>query len=563
MTAELPPFAVFFTGALLVALAPVRLQKVLLLLTPVVAGLLLLGMPDDDMMVMTAMGYELIPHRADRLSLLFSYIFTLAAFISIVFSLHLRDRMQHVSGLVYAGSALGAVFAGDLITLFVFWELATVSSVFLIWARRTPDSTDAGWRYLVIQLLSGLLLLAGILIRYSETGSLAFGYIGLEGLSGWLIFLAFGIKCGFPLLHNWLTDSYPAATPTGTVFLSAFTTKVAVYALARGYPGTELLIYIGALMTCFPIFYAVIENDLRRVLGYSMINQLGFMVCGIGIGTSLALNGAVAHAFNDVIFKGLLFMSMGAVLHMTGKIKATDLGGLYKSMPITTGLCIVGACSISAFPLFSGFVSKSMVMAATLEEGHDWIWLALLFASAGVFHHAGIKIPFFAFFAQDSGIRTGEPPLNMLLAMTLAALLCVSIGTWPGMLYSLLPYPVDYSPYTVTHVIAQLQLLFFSALAFTWLKLSGLYPPEIRAINIDVEWSYRWLGPRAINQVTQALSRWHLHSRIGFLRHLGNFFGTLFLYHGPRGILARTWATGSMVLWVVILLGIYLVAYYY
>jgi multicomponent Na+:H+ antiporter subunit D len=563
MTAELPPFAVFFTGALLVALAPVRLQKVLLLLTPVVAGLLLLGMPDDDMMVMTAMGYELIPHRADRLSLLFSYIFTLAAFISIVFSLHLRDRMQHVSGLVYAGSALGAVFAGDLITLFVFWELATVSSVFLIWARRTPDSTDAGWRYLVIQLLSGLLLLAGILIRYSETGSLAFGYIGLEGLSGWLIFLAFGIKCGFPLLHNWLTDSYPAATPTGTVFLSAFTTKVAVYALARGYPGTELLIYIGALMTCFPIFYAVIENDLRRVLGYSMINQLGFMVCGIGIGTSLALNGAVAHAFNDVIFKGLLFMSMGAVLHMTGKIKATDLGGLYKSMPITTGLCIVGACSISAFPLFSGFVSKSMVMAATLEEGHDWIWLALLFASAGVFHHAGIKIPFFAFFAQDSGIRTGEPPLNMLLAMTLAALLCVSIGTWPGMLYSLLPYPVDYSPYTVTHVIAQLQLLFFSALAFTWLKLSGLYPPEIRAINIDVEWSYRWLGPRAINRVTQALSRWHLHSRIGFLRHLGNFFGTLFLYHGPRGILARTWATGSMVLWVVILLGIYLVAYYY
>jgi multicomponent Na+:H+ antiporter subunit D len=563
MTAELPPFAVFFTGALLVALAPVRLQKVLLLLTPVVAGLLLLGMPDDDMMVMTAMGYELIPHRADRLSLLFSYIFTLAAFISIVFSLHLRDRMQHVSGLVYAGSALGAVFAGDLITLFVFWELATVSSVFLIWARRTPDSTDAGWRYLVIQLLSGLLLLAGILIRYSETGSLAFGYIGLEGLSGWLIFLAFGTKCGFPLLHNWLTDSYPAATPTGTVFLSAFTTKVAVYALARGYPGTELLIYIGALMTCFPIFYAVIENDLRRVLGYSMINQLGFMVCGIGIGTSLALNGAVAHAFNDVIFKGLLFMSMGAVLHMTGKIKATDLGGLYKSMPITTGLCIVGACSISAFPLFSGFVSKSMVMAATLEEGHDWIWLALLFASAGVFHHAGIKIPFFAFFAQDSGIRTGEPPLNMLLAMTLAALLCVSIGTWPGMLYSLLPYPVDYSPYTVTHVIAQLQLLFFSALAFTWLKLSGLYPPEIRAINIDVEWSYRWLGPRAINRVTQALSRWHLHSRIGFLRHLGNFFGTLFLYHGPQGILARTWATGSMVLWVVILLGIYLIAYYY
>ena len=563
MTASLPPFAVFFAGALLVALAPVRLQKVLLLLIPVVAGLQLAGLTEGHVLAIQMIGFELVPYRVDRLSLLFGYIFTLAAFISALFSLHLRDRLQHVSGLVYAGSALGAVFAGDLISLFVFWELAAISSVFLIWAGRMPDSMGAGWRYLLIQLLSGLLLLAGVLIRYSETGSLAFSYIGLEGLSGWLIFLAFGIKCAFPLLHNWLTDAYPAATPTGSVFLSAFTTKMAVYALARGFPGTELLVYIGAVMTCFPIFYAVIENDLRRVLGYSMINQLGFMVCGIGIGTSLALNGAVAHAFNDVIFKGLLFMSMGAVLHMTGKIRATDLGGLYKSMPITTGLCIIGACSISAFPLFSGFVSKSMVMTAVLQEGHDWIWLALLFASAGVFHHAGIKIPFFAFFAQDSGIRTGEPPLNMLLAMALAAILCVAIGSWPVILYGLLPFPADYSPYTITHVLAQMQLLFFSALAFTWLKLSGLYPPEMRAINIDMEWTWRWLGPRATNRLTQVLSRWHTHRRTDFLRHLGHLFGTLFLYHGPRGILARTWATGSMVLWVVILLGVYLVAYYF
>ncbi len=563
MIASLPLFAVFFTGALLVALAPARLHKGLLLLVPVAGGLQLLGMPEDHTMVFTVMGYELMPYRVDRLSLLFGYIFTLVAFIGIVFSLHLRDRLQHVSGLLYAGSALGAVFAGDMITLFVFWELTAISSVFLIWAGRTPASTGAGWRYLVIQLISGLLLLAGVLIRYSDTGSLAFTYIGLDGLSGWLIFLAFGIKCAFPLLHNWLTDAYPEATPTGTVFLSAFTTKMAVYALTRGYPGTEILIYIGAVMTCFPIFYAVIENDLRRVLGYSLINQLGFMVCGIGIGTTLAINGTVSHAFSHIIYKALLFMSMGAVLHMTGKIKASELGGLYKTMPITTGLCIVGACSISAFPLFSGFVSKSMVLAAALEENHDWVWLALLLASAGVFHHAGIKIPFFTFFAKDSGIRVSEPPLNMLLAMGLAAVLCVFIGTWPGMLYSLLPYPVEYSPYTATHVISQLQLLFFSALAFTWLKLSGLYPPEVRSVNIDADWIYRYLGPRAVNRATHVLSRWHGHRRIDFLRHLGHLFGTLFLYHGPRGILARTWATGSMVLWVVILLGLYLVAYYY
>ncbi len=563
MIAELPPFAVFFAGAPLVMLLRGRLQQGLLLLIPLLSAALLLGVPEGLVVKVQLMGYELTPYRTDRLSLLFAYVFNLAAFIGIVFSLHLHDRLQHVAALIYSGSALGAVLAGDLISVFVYWELAAISSVFLIWARRTPRAMAAGWRYLIVQFLSGLLLLAGILMRFHETGSLAFDYIGLDSVSGWLLFTAVGIKCAFPLLHNWLTDAYPEATPTATIFLSALTTKAAIYMLARGFPGTELLIYIGAIMTCFPIFYAVIENDLRRVLAYSMINQLGFMVCGIGIGTSLAINGAIAHAFNDVIFKGLLFMSMGAVLHMTGKSKATDLGGLYKSMPVTTGLCIVGACSISAFPLFSGFVSKAMVMAAALEEGHDWIWLALLFASAGVFHHAGIKIPFFAFFAQDAGIRTGEPPLNMLLAMTLAAVLCVSIGTWPALLYSLLPYPVAYSPYTVTHVLAQLQLLFFSALAFSWLKLSGLYPPEMRALNIDAEWLYRWLGPRALARLTHVFSRWHVTTRIGFLRHLGHLFGTLFLYHGPQGILARTWATGSMVLWVVILLGIYLIAYYY
>jgi multicomponent Na+:H+ antiporter subunit D len=563
MIADLPPFAIFFAGALLIALLRGRLQRTLLLLIPLLSAALLLGVPEGLAVKVQLLGYELTPYRTDRLSLLFAYIFNLAAFIGIVFSLHVHDRTQHVAALVYSGSALGAVLAGDLISVFVYWELAAISSVFLIWSQRSARAMAAGWRYLIFQFLSGLLLLSGILLRFHETGSLAFDYIGLDAVSGWLLFTAFGIKCAFPLLHNWLTDAYPEATPTGTIFLSAFTTKAAVYMLARGFPGTEMLIYIGAVMTCFPIFYAVIENDLRRVLAYSMINQLGFMVCGIGIGTSLALNGAVAHAFNDVLFKGLLFMSMGAVLHMTGKIKATELGGLYKSMPITTGLCIVGACSISAFPLFSGFVSKSMVMAAALQEGHDWIWLALLFASAGVFHHAGIKIPFFAFFARDAGIRTGEPPLNMLLAMALAALLCVSIGIWPAMLYSLLPFPVDYSAYTVTHVLAQLQLLFFSALAFTWLKLSGLYPPEMRAVNMDAEWLYRWLGPRAISRMTQVLSRWHVYTRIGFLRHLGTLFGTLFLYHGPQGILARTWATGSMVLWVVILLGAYLIAYYY
>ena len=562
MIEGLPPFVLFFLGALLVPFLQGRVRYALLLALPVIGGLNLVGMPEGQIIHLDLLGYQFMPFRVDRLSLLFGYLFHLAAFLGILFSLHVRDTMQHVAGLLYAGSGLGAVFAGDLITLFVFWELLAVTSVFLIWARRTPAALASGFRYLVIQVVSGLILLAGVVAHVKETGDITFQYMGLDGLASWLIFFAFGIKSAFPLLHNWLTDAYPEATPTGTVFLSAFTTKVAVYALARGFPGTELLVYIGAVMTCFPVFFAVIENDLRRVLGYSMINQIGFMVCGVGIGTQLAVNGAVSHAFNDVIFKGLLFMSMGAVLHMTGRIKGSDLGGLYKTMPITTGFCIVGACSISAFPLFSGFVSKSMVMAAALEEGYHWVWIALLFASAGVFHHAGIKIPFFAFYAEDSGIRTREPPLNMLIAMGLAAVLCVFIGSYPWLLYSLLPFPVDYQPFDATHVIGQLQLLFFSALAFTWLKLSGLYPPELRSVNLDVEWLYRRLAPRLIRKSTALGSPLDAGLRRSVVKRVEAVIEALFRYHGPLGVLARTWATGSMVLWVAILLGVYLIFYY-
>jgi multicomponent Na+:H+ antiporter subunit D len=554
---ELPPFISFFIGALFALVTRGRLRAVLMVAVPVLSAIQLWTVPTGMYIQYNFLEYELTLFRADKLSFMFAYVFHIAALIAIIYALHVRDTLQQVAGMLYAGSALGAVFAGDLLTLFVFWELLAFVSVFLIWARRTQRSYVTGMRYLIIHVLSGIILLAGTVLYVDTTGSLKFDYIGLDGAAGWLIFIAFGIKCGFPLMHNWITEAYPAATPVGTVFLSAFTTKVAVYTLARGYPGTELLVYIGALMTCFPIFYAVIENDLRRVLAYSMINQVGFMVTGIGIGTALAINGAVAHAFNDVIFKALLFMSMGAVLHMTGRMNASELGGLYKSMPKTTILCIVGAASISAFPLFSGFVSKSMVMSAALENGYDWIWLMLLFASAGVFHHAGIKIPYFAFFAHDSGIRTTEPPWNMLLAMFIAACLCIGIGIYPPVLYQLLPYDTGYNPYTATHVLAQTQLLFFSALAFVWLNLHNIYPPELRSVNLDAEWIYRRLLPRTIRagyrftrKVTATITAKFKDTMDIYIINLS--------HHQTKDLLATTPPLGVMALWVAIFLAMIL-----
>lgn len=563
--ADLPPFVPFFAAALIMALTRSHaLRAVIGVLVPLLGGLHLWFDVDPGLTSYRALfEFQLIPFRTDQLSLLFGYLFHLAAFIGMLYALHVRDRVQQIAAMLYAGSALGAVFAGDLLTLFLFWEGLALTSVFLVWARRSKTSFKTGQRYLIFQVLSGVLLLAGTLLIYRDSGSLEFTKIGLNGAGSWLILIAFGVKAGFPGLHSWLTDAYPESTPTGTVFLASFTTKVSVYALARGFPGTEMLIYVGATMACFPIFFAVIENDLRRVLAYSMINQIGFMVCGIGIGTELALNGAVAHAFNDVIFKGLLFMSMGAVLQMTGKINGSDLGHLYKTMPKTTILCIVGAASISAFPLFSGFVSKSMVIAALLETHHEWVWLAMLFAAAGVFHHAGIKIPYFAFFAHDSGIRTQDPPWNMLLAMTISAVLCVFIGSYPAVLYSLLPYDTGYSPYDATHVLTQTQILFFSAGAFVWLQMRGLYPPELRSINLDVEWFYRKLAPSTIRAAGAIGKPAQFAWRFVISGLIDKINDTLARHHGMEGTLARTWPIGSMVLWVAVLLATYLLLSYF
>jgi multicomponent Na+:H+ antiporter subunit D len=491
----LSPALIIIVGALAVPLLRGQLRNIYMLALPVIAFVALLSTPDGDHGTLQYLGLELVTIRIDNWSRIFSYIFLLATAMSIVYAWHIRDWVQQIAGLVYAGGAVGAVLAGDFVTLFVYWEVTAVSSVFLVWATRTEASYRSGMRYVTVQLISGLLLLTGALVLYSQSGSIRFDHVGLNGLGGWLIFLAFGIKCAFPLLHNWLQDAYPQATVTGTVFLSAFTTKLAIYALARGFAGTPELIWIGATMTAFPIFYAVIENDLRRVLAYSLNNQLGFMVVGIGVGTELALNGTAAHAFCHIIYKALLFMSMGAVLLRAGTVNGSALGGLYKSMPWTAGFCMVGAASISAFPLFSGFVSKSLIITAVALEGHFWVWAILLFASAGVFHHSGIKIPYFAFFAHDSGIRCKEAPPNMLIAMGVASALCIGIGVYPSALYSLLPYAVDYQPYTPAHVLTQLQLLVFSALAFSVLMWYRIYPPELASVNVDSDYFYRRVGP--------------------------------------------------------------------
>jgi len=562
MIEAVPPGLILIVGALVVPFLRGHLRAAFMLALPVLGFWQLLQITPGIYGEAQFLDYTLVLFRVDQLSLVFGYVFFIAVLLSVIYSLHITDTVQQVAGLAYAGAAIGAVFSGDLISLFIFWELTAITSVFLIWASRTERSYKVGIRYLVIQVGSGVLLLTGAVLIIGETGNVTFGQIGLDSLGGKFILASFGIKAAFPFLHNWLQDSYPESTPTGTVFLSAFTTKLAIYALARGYAGTEMLIWVGATMTAFPVFFAVIENNLRRVLAYSLNNQLGFMVVGIGIGTELSLNGTAAHAFAHIIYKALLFMSMGAVLHRVGTTKASELGGLYKSMPWTTGFCIIGAASISGFPLLSGFISKAMILTAAADGGYWITWSVLLFASAGVMEHSGIKIPFFAFFAHDNGHRVREAPFNMLVAMAIASALCIYLGINPATLYAILPFPVDYAPYTFAHVITSLQLLVFAALAFAVLMRYGWYPDEKPSTNLDTDWIYRRLIPGVVSRFLASLAEARNELRRWRSALATYLLGRVFHYHGPRGILARTWAISGAALWVMVLLGGYLLVYY-
>ena len=538
-------------GALIAVLLPQTLSRWFAVILPVFLIAFLFSLNLDNYGTISLFDYSLETFRLDALSRIFGLIFLIASALGNLYALGDDvDKLQRSAALAYAGGAIAAVFAGDMITLFIFFEVAAVASVFLIWARRTERAFAAGMRYLIFQIGAGVILLAGLLIHVSVTGSIDFDKLGLEAPGGILILIAFGIKSAFPLVHNWLQDAYPEATISGTVILSGFTTKLAIYALARSYAGTEILIWIGAVMAIFPIFYAIIENDLRRVLTYSLNNQLGFMVVGIGIGTEMALNGTVSHAFVHILYKALLLMSMGAVLLRTGTCNGTELGGLVKTMPWTAAFCIVGAASASAFPLFSGFISKSMIITAAGEQGYWIIWLILLFASAGVLYHSGIRIPYFAFFSEDKGHRVKEAPWPMLVAMGAAAFLCIIIGVFPASLYAMLPFSVDYVPYTAYHVINQLQLLMFAALAFTVLKLIKIYPSDTRGINLDTDWVYRKGLMTLIIYSNRYLNTGYRVVCDGAVGIISEVINSAKQLGNNDGILSRTPALGSSIAWI-------------
>ena len=561
----LPPALILIVAAVLIGPLRGHWRSAVVLGAPLATMWAVWQIPDGVVTTAPFLDYVIEPVEGSPLRRLFATIFTLMAFVGGLYAFRQAKWYELASAFAYAAGAIGVCFAGDLITLFLFWELMALFSTVIVWCGGTPAARAAGVRYAIMHLLGGVILKVGIEGVVVHSGSIDIRPMLATDFDTWMILIGILINAAAPPLSAWLADAYPESSPTGSVFLSAFTTKTAVLALILLFPGEPVLIWVGIYMVIYGIIYALLENDARRILAYSIVNQVGFMVCAVGIGTQMALNGAAAHAFAHIIYKALLFMSAGVVVYRTGKSKCTDLGGLFRTMPLTTICGIVGALSISSFPLTSGFTTKSMISQAATDEGLMLVYMLLTAASAGVFLHAGIKFPWFVFFQKDSGLRPKDAPWNMSAAMLIFTALCILMGIFPETFYQFLPYATDYVAYTPGKVLFYLQLLLFSGLAFFLLL------PLMRrtlTISLDLDWLWRvaffHIGAaltRVIGNVGRAVE-----TRISTLvlalldaarRHMG--FNESSRIHG---LFARSWSIGTTALWIAILLSAYTLAYF-
>lgn len=492
------PALIMIFGALFLPLVRGPFRKPYLFLIPLLTfmDVLYLSQHPGTYGVVQFIDWELTFGRVDRLSMIFGFIMSLMAIIGTIYGLHVEDEWQHMAAWFYVAGSLGVIYCGDFLVLFLFWEMMAFASTFLIWFNKDPESLAAGYRYILVHTFGGVILLLGFVLRYQATGDLSFVQLNVQNpeLYTWLIMIGLMLNAAVPPLHSWLPDAYSKATITGSVFMCAFTTKTAIYTLARSCAGFDVLIILGVIMAIYGIIYAIMENDIRRLLGWEIVSQVGYMVTGVGIGTALAINGTCAHAFAHILYKGLLFMAAGAVIHATGKSKFTELGGLYKKMPATLLFLIIGGISVSAFPFLSGFVSKSMIISASFESHILWAGFLLTMVSAGTFLVAGLRLPYLLFFSKsqcspETWEKAADPGWNMQLAMVLASFFCILIGSYLPFLYGMLPNTeVAYHPYGAYHLSETLQILAFTALGFFLLRK---YITAKDTISLDLDWFYR------------------------------------------------------------------------
>jgi multicomponent Na+:H+ antiporter subunit D len=559
MVESLSPGLLLLFAALLIAISRGIVRTIVVLVAPLCALWLTWGVPDGVVATVKYLDYTIQIVEGSPVRRLFATIFCLMAFIGGLFACRVARGYELAAAFAYAAGAVGVCFAGDLLTLFLFWEMMAIFSTVIVFCGGTERSRAAGIRYAVIHLLGGVILKVGIEGVMVATGSVEIRALSAHDFGTWMVLLGILVNAAAPPLSAWLADAYPESSPTGSVFLSAYTTKTAVLALILLFPGETVLIPVGLFMVFYGIVYALLENDARRILAYSIVNQVGFMVTAVGIGTETALNGAAAHAFAHIIYKALLFMSAGVVVYRTGLNRCSDLGGLFRSMPVTCVCAIIGALAISSFPFTSGYTTKTLISEAAAGQGLVLVYYLLAAASAGVFLHAGIKFPWFVFFNKDAGLRPKDAPWNMALAMMLCAGACLLIGIYPEPLYQWLPYAQETNVYTPGKVLFYLQLLGFSGLAF-FLTLPLM--KRTLTLSLDLDWVYRKLIPLLWGWGVAGLVAVRDRASVDLLAARQRAGEWLASHWGRDGLFARSWPISSTALWIAALLAAYVLVYF-
>lgn len=556
-----PPGLILIAAAAILALTAGRGRPAVVLGAPALTLVGVWLVPEGAGASLTFLEHSLNPVHSTAVGRMFATIFAIAAFAGALYALPNARTLEYIFAFIYAGSAINVTFSGDWISLLVWWEVMAIASTAVIWCAGTERSWQAGLRYLFLHLLGGVILMFGLAAWIAETGSVEIVALtdSFDSPAVWMILAGVAINAGAPPLWPWVADAYPQASPSGTVFLSAFTTKTAVYVLLIAFPGAAVLVPIGLAMIAYGAIFALLADEMRRLLSYSIVGQVGFMVVCIGIGTPLALDAAAAHAFAHILYKALLLMAAGSVVYMTGRERLSELGGLGRSMRLTALCALLGGLAIAAAPLTAGYASKSLISAALGDAHATAAWFGVMAASALALIYVGLRFPWFAFYDRDTNLEAGDPPAPMRYAMLGVAGLILVFGVFSDALYAMLPHGSSYHPYTVDHVLSQVELLVFPALVF-FASLPLIRPRPMRLLDFD--WFWRVAGARIARDGTETVASARNSLEAVGLRQLELAGDTLYRHHGPQGALARTWPSGSMVLWVGLMLLAYLIFYY-
>ncbi len=490
---------------LVAALVPKQLRKAVLVLGPLLALGAMLTLPlGTDLSYHFMDKFDLNYLYVDKLSYLFGFVFAVIALIGGIYACHNENRMEALCSLGYAGGALGVVFAKDWLTLMFFWESMAVTSVFLVWCNKTDASRKAAFRYILVHMLGGNLLLAGVFLLESNGQHLISNLVqGPHNLAFWAVFLGVAVNTAIPPFNGWIADAYPESTLTGGVFMCSFTTKVAVYTLIRIFAGWDHLVYIGCFMALNSACFAVMENNMRKLLSHHISSQVGFMVAAIGVGSALGLNGAATLAFSNIVYKGLLFMCTGAIIYATGITRINEIGNVAKKLPLIALCFFIAALSIGGIPPFFGFVTKPLAIESTAAFS-SWAFTVLEVASIGTFLSIPLKMGYFIFLRPEKTPELQrEVPMNMKVAMCMAAALCIIYGLFPGLLYQYLPFDMPARPaYTAGGVLTTIEMYGMAMIPFM------MYLPKMEphtAISLDTDWFYRKPFAYIVNLISQNL----------------------------------------------------------